>query len=181
MRHQFFINAGVIVMELGFTSLDLKDFLAAMKKSRLEIDDCLATIKKSNLAINDILEDFAINSINAIASSANELPSCLDAIDSIESFLSHRFETVRNFACKIICSLIERAALLLCHETDPNKIVSAIKFLSHIIKELSSLHGQGSITITSESSLNINHAQLSMAAKIKQLSEKDQDKFISFT
>ena len=158
-------------MELGFQFVEHKDSFTDTDFSILS--------KEHNCKSTDSEIKNAISSILSAAKNGMDLHSCMSAITAIKKYLSHESSKVRNIACEVMSILIGKAAIFLCSETDPKKIMAAAKFLIETISELQSMDKSGLITLGGNSMLNLDFAKKIIGDVIKKLCSSNQDEFIS--
>ena len=159
-------------MELGFQFLEHKDSFTDKDFSIFS--------KEHNCEPADSEIKNVISSILSAAKNSADLPSCMAAINGIKKYLSHESSKVRNIACEVMSILIGKAAIFLCSETDPKKIMAVARFLIETIGELQSMDKSGSITLGGNSMLNLDFAKKIIGDVIKKLCSGNQDEFVSF-
>lgn len=159
-------------MELGFQFLEHKDSFV------LDKDFSIFSKEHSGEPADGEIKN-AISSIVSAAKNSADLPSCIAAINAIKKYLSHESSKVRNVACEVMSSLIGKAAIFLCSETDPKKIMAVARFLIETIGELQSMDKGGSINLGTSSMLNLDFAKKTIGDVIRKLCSSSQDEFIS--
>ena len=90
-----------------------------------------------------------IGKIRSLAKNAKDLPSCIQAIVQIASFLSHEDKEIRNAAAEALTGLIENAVKLLANVKDPKQLLEYSKALLEVTKQVQEKVTDGSVNLDS--------------------------------
>lgn len=149
-----FLLLGVIVM-----------FSSILTKSTC--DDISFKLRKEQLEKEKAETKSAISSIDSKTSNDSTLDSCISGISCVFKYLSHCLEAVKTYAAKVICFLVHKAALLLCRESDPRKLLKYGKILLDIIERFSEA--------LKDNKINLDPVSKDCLKFAKQLIEKTQE------
>ena len=89
-----------------------------------------------NLGLNGNDPKSAISNILKNADKKDSLDSCLEAIKEVSPYLSHPQKEIKELAACVLCKLVQKAAIKLATEKDPEKIKEAAGILLNVIEKL---------------------------------------------